>query len=234
MLEHLRAEQRAQVSALNRYQSAAFARSGFKPRRSILRKRRMHAACELHREGAVQRAERVDIHQRHKDMHHFLLLLLWLCIGCSAEVSAAPPGAIVNVWAALPPPSDSALPGLDEVSLFERVTDRLEDRFVLPRELRVLHLPCGTDQAFYDRRPPQIRICDELLEKITHVVHAESSASEEDQLAQIRSTLTWMFLHEVGHAFIHIFDLPVLGREEDAADGFAALALVDAGGRTRS
>jgi hypothetical protein len=96
----------------------------------------------------------------------------------------------------------------------------------------VLHLPCRTDQAFYDRRPPQIRICDELLEKITQVVRAESSASEEDQLAQIRSTLIWMFLHEVGHAFIHIFDLPVLGQEEDAADGFAALALVDAGEAT--
>jgi hypothetical protein len=158
--------------------------------------------------------------------------VLWACIGCGADVSAAPPGAIVNVWAALPPPSDAALPGLDEVALFERVTDRLEERFVLPRELRVFHLPCGTDQAFYEAGRRRIRMCDELLTKIARVIRAEATASEEDQLAQIRSTLIWMFLHEVGHAFIHIFDLPVLGQEEDAADGFAALALVDAGEAT--
>lgn len=172
--------------------------------------------------------------QQRSYFRRVLGLILWLCAGCSAEVSAAPSGAIVNVWAALPPPSDSALPGLDEVALFERVTDRLEERFVLPRELRVFHLPCGTDQAFYEAGQRRIRMCDELLEKIARVVHAEASASasEEEQLAQIRSTLIWMFLHEVGHAFIDIFDLPVLGQEEDAADGFAALALVDAGEAT--
>jgi len=156
-------------------------------------------------------------------------LCLWMCAGCSTEVAAVPPGAIVNVWAALPPPSDSSLPGLDEMALFERVTDRLEERFILPRELRVVHLPCGTDQAFYDRGPRRIRMCDELLTKIEQVVRKESADSEQDVLAQVRSTLIWMFLHEVGHAFMHIFDLPVLGNEEDAADGFAALALVDAG-----
>lgn len=174
----------------------------------------------------------MDNHQQRNYFSRLFGAILWLCVGCSAEVSEAPPGAIVNVWAALPPPSAAALPGLDEFALFERVTARLEERFVLPRDLPVLHLPCGTDQAFYETRHRRIRMCDELLEKIARVVRSDSSANDEEQLAQIRSTWIWMFLHEVGHAFIHIFDLPVLGQEEDAADGFAALALVDAGEAT--
>src|SRR4051794_18088900 len=35
--------------------------------------------------------------------------------------------------------------------------------------------------------------------------------------------------HELGHAVIATFDLPVLGREEDAADSFATLALLHVG-----
>ena len=40
------------------------------------------------------------------------------------------------------------------------------------------------------------------------------------------SFLTFAVLHEVGHALIHQFRLPVLGGREDAADGFATYALV--------
>ena len=35
--------------------------------------------------------------------------------------------------------------------------------------------------------------------------------------------------HELGHAVIQVFELPVLGREEDAADTFATLALLHVG-----
>lgn len=40
------------------------------------------------------------------------------------------------------------------------------------------------------------------------------------------TTLTFM-LHEVGHALVDLWGLPVLGREEDAADAFSILYLLD-------
>lgn len=41
--------------------------------------------------------------------------------------------------------------------------------------------------------------------------------------------LLFVFYHELGHGLIHKLDLPVLGREEDAADQLATLMLMDAG-----
>jgi hypothetical protein len=41
--------------------------------------------------------------------------------------------------------------------------------------------------------------------------------------------LLFVFYHELGHGVIHKLDLPVLGREEDAADQLATLMLMDAG-----
>ena len=35
-----------------------------------------------------------------------------------------------------------------------------------------------------------------------------------------------MLLHEIGHAYIHLFELPITGLEEDAADQFATLTAV--------
>lgn len=39
--------------------------------------------------------------------------------------------------------------------------------------------------------------------------------------------LAQIFLHELGHALYHLLDVPVLGREEDAADQFAAIVLLE-------
>jgi len=37
----------------------------------------------------------------------------------------------------------------------------------------------------------------------------------------VQGTLRFVLLHETGHAFVDLYDIPVLGREEDAADRFA-------------
>ena len=155
---------------------------------------------------------------------------LWMAAAaCTNDVVSEHVGSIINVWTVLPPPSDQTLPGLDEVALFERVCDRLEERFVLPRDLRVFHLGCGEANAFYDPEESRIRMCDELLDKVASVTRTAAQHTEQEVLVRVHSTWVLMFLHEVGHAFIDIFELPVLGNEEDAVDKFAALLLINAG-----
>ena len=60
---------------------------------------------------------------------------------------------------------------------------------------------------------------------------AQSDDSEEsDPVADyFVGNLLFIFYHELGHGLIHKLDLPVLGREEDAADQIATLMLMDAG-----
>ncbi|WP_395019369.1 DUF4344 domain-containing metallopeptidase [Dongia sp.] len=61
---------------------------------------------------------------------------------------------------------------------------------------------------------------------------AQDSTTEEesDPVADyFVGNLLFIFYHELGHGLIHKLDLPVLGREEDAADQLATLMLMDAG-----
>ncbi|MBL0039478.1 MAG: hypothetical protein IPP28_00160 [Xanthomonadales bacterium] len=37
----------------------------------------------------------------------------------------------------------------------------------------------------------------------------------------VSGTLRFVLLHEIGHGFVDLYGIPVLGREEDAADRFA-------------
>lgn len=50
------------------------------------------------------------------------------------------------------------------------------------------------------------------------VATAEESGLTEEQLRFVTANAEFSLLHEVGHALIHELQLPVLGREEDAAD----------------
>jgi len=47
----------------------------------------------------------------------------------------------------------------------------------------------------------------------------------------VRGTLRFVLLHEAGHGFVDLYGIPVLGREEDAADRFATWWLAPDGGR---
>ena len=56
------------------------------------------------------------------------------------------------------------------------------------------------------------------------------SLKKREQIAEfVSGNLLFTLLHELGHAAINQFHLPVLGREEDAADSFAATRLIRVG-----
>lgn len=53
--------------------------------------------------------------------------------------------------------------------------------------------------------------------------------SDEELLHALESTLSFIFYHELGHALVDLFDLPITGREEDAVDQLATVILVESG-----
>lgn len=56
-------------------------------------------------------------------------------------------------------------------------------------------------------------------------LHAQASEDEEAAQAFVTANVISTFYHELGHALIHVLDVPVLGREEDAADSLSALLI---------
>ena len=71
------------------------------------------------------------------------------------------------------------------------------------------------------------RLCAMLSLCLTPFVSAQEHASIE-QLRFVTTNAEFTLLHEMGHMLIHELKLPVLGREEDAADqlGFMGLFLI--------
>jgi hypothetical protein len=98
----------------------------------------------------------------------------------------------------------------------------------LPRKLRISLAECdGEADAFYE--DAAITICYEFVDELVKNKPQETTSSG---IAPIDTVIGPMFevaLHEFAHALFDMLELPVFGREEDAADQVAAYTLLQFG-----
>jgi hypothetical protein len=101
--------------------------------------------------------------------------------------------------------------------------------FKLPHPLLLKVAGCdGVKNAWYGGEA--VTVCYELLAEIL------DNAAENDlpigisRADTIIGTVLDVFLHETGHAVFEILEIPVLGRQEDAADQFSAYLMLKLGG----
>lgn len=118
-----------------------------------------------------------------------------------------------------------------ETRLLEDTVKELNGVFALPTDVPVVLRECGEVNAFYDPESGEISICYELIEHYSEIFMADAETEEEQTEAgtSVASATMFTFFHEMGHALIHIYDLPITGREEDAVDQLAALILLQGG-----
>ena len=91
---------------------------------------------------------------------------------------------------------------------------------LLPRTLRIRLADCdGEADAFYDSA--SITICYELIAELWVNMPEETTQAGIDPIDTVIGPLFEIALHEVAHALFDLLRLPVLGREEDAADQVA-------------
>jgi hypothetical protein len=109
-----------------------------------------------------------------------------------------------------------------EARFLEEVAEWLNGWIALPRPVTLAFSECGEPNAFYDEEDESVLLCFELVEELDQYF-----ANDRDPDRSVEDALLFTALHEVGHAVIHVLDLPVTGREEDAADQLAALILAD-------
>ena len=105
--------------------------------------------------------------------------------------------------------------------------------FRLPIELTLRVKDCdGISNAWYER--PVVTICYEYVTDIRKSVTTEIT-TEDTVFAGITSfdvmfgQLFYAVAHEMGHAMFDLLDVPVFGRAEDAADGFATYMMLNLG-----
>ena len=114
----------------------------------------------------------------------------------------------------------------DEEKALEEVAAGLNKTFSLPHDIFLSFDECGDPNAFYDPEKKQVTVCYELVSSFYEAFRADYRNEEELDEA-VGNATTFVFYHELGHALVDAYDLPVTGREEDAVDQLSVLVLAD-------
>jgi hypothetical protein len=97
--------------------------------------------------------------------------------------------------------------------------------FRLPAPLKLKLESCGSANAWYGDRV--ITVCYEYLGALVREASAEPPAPGVSRADAVVGPTLEVFLHEMAHAMFELLRIPVLGREEDAADQLAAYLLLN-------
>jgi hypothetical protein len=123
-------------------------------------------------------------------------------------------------------PANKALEGVYELLKKRKVLEELQHFLAplrLPHPLLLRAAQCNVVNACYNRAYRSLTICYELVADIMD--HAPQTVSEDGFItreAAIIGNLVGVVLHEGGHMLFDMLDVPVFGREEDAADQTAS------------
>jgi hypothetical protein len=104
-----------------------------------------------------------------------------------------------------------------EAKTLEKAAVKLNNALILPNDIYLRTKDCGEINAFYDPTDSSVTVCYELME---HFFKVFKSNGDSDQLAsqKMSEAVQFVFLHEIGHALIDTYKLPITANEEDAAD----------------
>lgn len=113
-----------------------------------------------------------------------------------------------------------------EGKTLEKAAERLNRALSLPNDIYLRTKDCDQINAFYDPNDSSITVCYELME---HFFKAFKSNGDNDKLAsqKMSETVQFVFLHEIGHALIDAYKLPVTANEEDAADRLSSYVNIE-------
>ena len=110
---------------------------------------------------------------------------------------------------------------IKEKKLLEKAADKLNRSLILPYDINLITRDCGEVNAFYDEEKHSVTVCYELMEHFYKVFRSDG-LNEEKAYDKMFDAVRFAFLHEIGHALIDTYNLPVTGNEEDAADRCSA------------
>jgi hypothetical protein len=112
----------------------------------------------------------------------------------------------------------------------QRVLERVAATFGLvrlPRRLTYRLKECsGEPNAWYDPKTDSITVCYELVGSVLRLAPNTTSPGGVTREDAVRGPVIQILFHESSHALLDLLRIPVLGREEDAADQVASLILL--------
>ena len=117
----------------------------------------------------------------------------------------------------------------DIVSVFENMLpNALNKDFNLPEDVFIKFKHCDLPRTYYDPDEKTVFYCYEFLEDSLDFVgeYTRTTSLHPLEKGSMVTGITFFFLyHELAHALIDVYELEVLGKQEDAADFFAILII---------
>ena len=157
-------------------------------------------------------------------MHHQLRVFCLLLLTSFQAL-----GQIVPVYQS-PQKSDyrQAEDAFKSAHILERTATAINSTVRIPAKMPLILGECGTVNAFYDPTHHSVHMCYELMEQIiTGVMKDFGQTSTEHKMEAAYGAVLFVLLHEVGHGLSHTLNLPILGKEEDAADAIATYVVLN-------
>jgi hypothetical protein len=124
----------------------------------------------------------------------------------------------------------------------QEIYERMKERHVLERFkefLSPVRLPAplllkfagcdGESNAWYEPDDHAVTVCYEYIDEVFSKAPKETTEAGVTRDDAIVGPGVEVFLHEIGHALFDMLKVPILGREEDAADQIAAYSLLQLG-----
>lgn len=109
---------------------------------------------------------------------------------------------------------------LRKEKVLELAAKDLNNALSLPHDITLVTKDCNQVNAFYNPNDRSVTMCYELLDHFYKIFKA-AGRSEQEATTDMFDAAQFVFLHEIGHALVDAYDLPVVGKEEDAADGLS-------------
>jgi hypothetical protein len=131
------------------------------------------------------------------------------------------------------PAGDAALVHAHDILVKSQALDELGtflSPLRLPTDLHIRSDACGgSSRRPYDSATKTVTICYEMIVRILDVAKAQTDASDADRNQAILGTIVEALFHETAYALFDLFDVPIWGRIDDAADRLTAFVMMQFG-----
>ena len=152
-------------------------------------------------------------------------LVAGILAGVALPATSAPPPGQVRVKYSTPKSQQyvALADTLQRQRVLETFASAITSTVQFPGALTLVAEECGRVNAYYDPQSRSIHLCYELVQEIHVGVGQEAKAGKSGQEAARTGAgaILFVLFHELGHAVIHILNVPYFGRQEDVADQFA-------------
>jgi hypothetical protein len=132
------------------------------------------------------------------------------------------------------PPNNSVFREVQELLRQHNALEKIKEilsPFRFPEQLSIETTECGAVNSYYQRKnlKPTVTLCYEFLKRTLELLPNETNPVGLTPPDAAVGQFFWVTFHEVGHAAFDMFNVPIFGHEEDAADNFATFIMLQFG-----